>query len=171
MFRNPRGSILEKDMMTEEETNLVLGRNCYCTMALNGPEGYPSAYPMNYAWDGSVFYLHCNGMTGEKLERLRQDGRVCITVYESAEEVGSAPLGMHRSIMAYGTAEILSGEDAVEGLRLISLAADMPFKATDEYIYKRLPATVTVRVTPVHLTGRRVIFGALPGAKKGDPVR
>ena len=170
MFRQPRGSGLARDPMTSKEVDEVLSRNMYCTMSLNGPEGYPSGVPMNYAWDGTYIYLHCNSMRGEKLELLRKNPKVCITVFETAQNIGRTPLGKHRSVMCFGDVEILSGGEAVEGLQKIALGSGMPFKAEEEYITKRLAATVTLRVTPVHLTGRQVIFGALPGAKPGDPA-
>ena len=164
MFRKPRGSSLQRDPLSFEETSKILDRNYYCTFTTNGEEGYPVSIPMNYAWDGEYVYLHGNGMVGEKITNIKRDSKVCVTVYETDPDTGAQPLGTHYSVVLKGDAEILMGEDAVKGLRMISVASGMPFKAEDDYIMPRLPMTCTIRVKPVHLVGRCVKFGAQPGA-------
>ena len=160
MFREPRGSLLGNPQLDKDEMAAVFGRCQYGTLAVNGEDGYPLAVPVNVAYHEGVVYFH-TAARGEKMDCIRRDARVCLNVYEAADDIGQKPISAHRSVTVYGQAQILEGEDMVEGLRQIALAAGMPFKATDAYIYPRMKGIVVVRVVPEHMTGRVVQFGGM----------
>lgn len=57
----------------------VLQRATIGRLATIGNDGYPYVTPVNYVYlDGSI-YFHC-ARTGEKLDNIRRDPRVCFTV-------------------------------------------------------------------------------------------
>lgn len=165
MFREPRGSVLGNSMLSEEEIAEVFSHCQYGTLAVNGEHGYPIAVPVNVAYHDGIVYFH-TAERGEKMDCIRQDARVSLNVYEEANDIGQQPISAHRSVTVYGKAEILYGEDMVEPLRYIAVAAGMPFKATDEYIMPRMKGIVAVRIVPEHMTGRIVKFGGMNRQKK-----
>lgn len=57
----------------------ILHRSTIGRLATIGNDGYPYITPVNYVYlDGSI-YFHC-ARTGEKLDNIRRDPRVCFTV-------------------------------------------------------------------------------------------
>ncbi len=166
MFREPRGSVLGNPQLSEAEIAEVFARCPYGTLAVNSEHGYPIAVPVNVAYHEGVVYFH-SAERGEKMECLRRDPRVSLNVYEEAGDIGQQPISAHKSVTVYGRAEILTGEDMIEPLRYIAVAAGMPFKAMDEYILPRMKAKiVVVRIVPEHMTGRLVQFGGMDRSKK-----
>lgn len=157
-FRTPRGSKLGNKLLDKAEIEQLLRSTPYCTLSFNNINGYPGATPINFAWDGEAFYFHC-APRGERVESLEHDNRVCISVYEEAGDIGQQLLSNHRCVIAYGDAELLTGEAALEPLQKISHAADMAYKADEQRIRRQLDMIVAYKVVPKHMTGRYVTFG------------
>jgi nitroimidazol reductase NimA-like FMN-containing flavoprotein (pyridoxamine 5'-phosphate oxidase superfamily) len=138
-FRNPRGTSLGNQYLSAEELAVFLRSTPYCTLSFFSVSGYPGCVPLNFAWDGDYFYIH-SANKGERFESLSKNPRVSICIYEPAENLNQ-PLPFHRSVVAYGDAELLEGDAAVEALKAISLATGMPHKAHLSYIDARLAMT------------------------------
>jgi nitroimidazol reductase NimA-like FMN-containing flavoprotein (pyridoxamine 5'-phosphate oxidase superfamily) len=165
MFREPRGSVLGNEQLTEKEIEEVFARCPYGTLATIGENGYPAVTPVNVAYRAGTVYFH-SGDRGEKMENIRRNPNVSINVFEPADDIGQQRISAHRSVTIYGKAEILDEAEAVEALKAIALAAGMPFKAEDSYILPRQRGIAAVRIRPEHMTGRVVKFGGIDGRKK-----
>ena len=57
----------------------ILGRCTIGRMATIGKDGYPYITPVNYVYLNDTIYFHC-ASTGEKLENINRDSRVCFEV-------------------------------------------------------------------------------------------
>ncbi len=97
-------------------------------LGMDGGDGYPYIVPLNYGYellDGSiVFYMHC-AKDGRKLERIRQNPKVCVELECGAGLVsgGNIPCryGLtYASVIGWGTAEIVEDEEEkIRGLKLL----------------------------------------------------
>lgn len=158
MFREPRGSILGNERLTEKEIRALFDRCPYGTLAVSGEDGYPVVVPVNVAWQDGMVYFH-SAERGEKMDRIRENPKVSLNLYEPAQDIGKQRISVHKSVTVYGTAEILSGPEMMKALRAIARAAGMPYKAEDSFILPRCKGIAAVRIRPEHITSRRVKFG------------
>jgi nitroimidazol reductase NimA-like FMN-containing flavoprotein (pyridoxamine 5'-phosphate oxidase superfamily) len=98
------GSLTEQQMRTLL-TSQVIGR-------LGGSvKGLPYVIPISYAYDHPYTYSHTR--EGTKVFMMRQNKQVCLQV----DHIDN--LANWRSVMAWGTYEELSGQEADEGLQII----------------------------------------------------
>lgn len=158
-FKQPRGSVLGNSALSEQELGELLRSTPYCTLSFFNPNGYPGSTPINFAWDGDCFYIHC-ARRGERYEALLRNPRVCLSLFEPAADLHLA-IPSHKSVVAYGEAECLEGDAAVAPLQAISLATGMPHKAELGYIHARLEQIAVFRIRPQHMTSRHVPFGGI----------
>ncbi|HWQ50743.1 MAG TPA: pyridoxamine 5'-phosphate oxidase family protein [Terriglobales bacterium] len=158
-FRNPRGTPLGNQHLSAEELAAFLCSTPYCTLSFFSVGGYPGCAPVNFAWDGDYFYVH-SANKGERFESLAKNPRVSVCIFEPAENLNQ-PIPSHKSVVAYGDAELLRGENAAAALKAISLAAGMPHKAQQDYIEARISMTAVYRIKPVHMVSRIVRFGGI----------
>ena len=73
-FRKPRGSLFGNAVMSQEEIDRFLGERHCATLGYQNVNGFPGVAPVNYAWDGKAFYLHC-ARKGERYESLLRNQR------------------------------------------------------------------------------------------------
>ena len=159
-FREPRGaSPIGNFTLSKEELDTFLNSTPYCTLSFFSVNGYPGVTPINYAWDGEYFYVHC-AKKGERFESLAKNPKVSICVYEPSDNLHQY-IADHKSVVAYGDAELLTPEESVVPLQKMCLATAMPHKAKLEYIEKRIAMIVCYRIKPLHIIGRIVKFGGI----------
>jgi hypothetical protein len=95
--------VMPQKEMTREETEQFL------TCARVGRLGLivdrkPYVIPLGYAYsDGEIFFHTCS--EGSKVKALKENPHVCFEVDESLSDAS-----MYKSVVAFGTAEILSDE-------------------------------------------------------------
>ncbi|MGB3851975.1 MAG: pyridoxamine 5'-phosphate oxidase family protein [Tunicatimonas sp.] len=98
------GSLTEQQMRTLL-TSQVIGR-------LGGSiKGLPYVIPISYAYEHPYTYSHTR--EGTKVAMMRQNKQVCLQV----DQIDN--LANWRSVMAWGTYEELSEQEAEEGLQII----------------------------------------------------
>ncbi len=98
------GSLTEQQMRTLL-TSQVVGR-------LGGVvKGLPYVMPISYAYEHPYTYSHTR--EGTKVSMMRQNKQVCFQV----DQINN--LANWRSVIAWGTYEELSGQEAEEGLQII----------------------------------------------------
>lgn len=113
MDRHPMRRSLKEitDPLTIEQ---LLQKASVCHLGLSD-NGQPYVVPMNYAYSGNSFYLHC-AMEGRKIDILSQNNRVCVeVVIDYALESADSPCKWttrFTSVIGFGRAFIL--EDPIE---------------------------------------------------------
>ena len=66
----------------EEAAKQLLEQSRRGVLAVNGDDGYPFAFPVNYFYDreNAKIYFH-GAKTGQKVDALKKSDKVCFTVY------------------------------------------------------------------------------------------
>jgi len=98
----------------------ILGRCRVGRIATHGADGYPYITPLNYVYHDGSIYFHC-ARSGEKLDNLKRDTRVCFEVdiplaYLDLDYYGEIPEScgvtqFYQSVVIRGRAEIVKDLD------------------------------------------------------------
>lgn len=88
MFRPMRRT---KRAISDEDAKRLLEQGRRAVLAVNGDDGYPFAFPINYRFDAAANKIFFHGAkAGQKVDALRRSDKVCLTVmgnehYEQGE--------------------------------------------------------------------------------------
>lgn len=88
MFRPMRRT---KRAISDEDAKRLLEQGRRAVLAVNGDDGYPFAFPINYRFDADANKIFFHGAkAGQKVDALRCSDKVCLTVmgnehYEQGE--------------------------------------------------------------------------------------
>ena len=88
MFRPMRRT---KRALSDEDAKRLLEQGRRAVLAVNGDDGYPFAFPINYRFDADANKIFFHGAkAGQKVDALRRSDKVCLTVmgnehYEQGE--------------------------------------------------------------------------------------
>ena len=126
--------------------------------AVNGDDGYPYAVPVNFYYQESTGKIYFHGAAvGHKADALRNDDKVCFTVYgnETVKEETWAPFV--QSAVVFGRCRILDDRDfTMELVRQIA-AKYYPDEASIEEEMERSGKAVSVyELTMEHLSGKEI---------------
>lgn len=121
-------------------------------------EPYPYVVPLSYGWedrDGKLFvYFHC-AKEGKKLDLIAKNANVCFEAdclagYKSTNHGVTAD---YRSLIAFGKAERVYGEELVRGLELLLKHCRVEGYSARECA--AMDITAVVRITVDGITGKR----------------
>jgi hypothetical protein len=124
-----------------------------------GKGGFPMVKPLNFVyWEGKI-YLH-SAPTGEKIDDIRRDDRVCfevdvpIALKKSAASPCSASY-LYESVIVTGRARLVEDRDE----RLLALTRLMekyqPEGGYGPFPEEKLALTAVIRIDIVTVTGKR----------------
>lgn len=78
MFRPMRRT---KRAISDEDAKRLLEQGRRAALAVNGDDGYPFAFPINYRFDADANKIFFHGAkAGQKVDALRCSDKVCLTV-------------------------------------------------------------------------------------------
>ena len=121
-------------------------------------EPYPYIVPLSYGWEErnrQIFiYFHC-AKEGKKLDLITKNGNVCFEAdcLAGYKSTGHGVTADYRSLIAFGKAERVYGEELVRGLELLLAHCHV-----EEYSARECAAmgiTAVVRITVDGITGKR----------------
>lgn len=121
-------------------------------------EPYPYIVPLSYGWeerDGKILlYFHC-AKKGKKLDLIERNNHVCFEVdslagYRSTEHGVTAD---YKSVIAFGRAERVYGEELVRGLELLLEHCHVEGYSAKECAARDI--TAVVKITVESITGKR----------------
>ena len=112
MFREMRR---KKQALNAGEITQILKRNTSGVLSVNGDDGYPYGVPLSYVYLDSKLYFHC-AAAGHKLESILKSDKVSFCVIDQDQVVGEEYTTYFRSVVAFGRARILEGEDKLRPL-------------------------------------------------------
>ena len=120
-------------------------------------EPYPYIVPLSFGWeekDGKiVLYFHC-AKEGKKLDLIEKNANVCAE-FDTLGGYKSTAHGVtadYRSIIAFGRAERVYGEELVHGLELLLQHCHVEGYSARECAATEL--TAVVKITVERLTGK-----------------
>ena len=165
----------EKQLTIAECTEILMKAE-YGTLATMGSDGYPYAVPLNYVYHDGNIYFHCANV-GHKLDNIGNCSNVSFNVVTNVyvvplipdEKTNESDLRFNgfdtnfNSVIIFGEAKEVSKEEKIQALKaflkkfLNSEEYNKYKEAGIKYIEKSLKRTKLIKITTVHMTGKRGI--------------
>jgi uncharacterized protein len=150
-MRKVRQEIRDKSILEE-----ILGNANICRLAMMDGD-MPYLLPFNYGYSGGCIYIH-SAHEGKKIQLLQKDGRVCFEVEDGSEilkgDVACDWTTRYRSLVGYGTVEILSDEKSKQqGLEVIM--AQHGASELRAFKPENMKRVVILKLTITSMTGKQ----------------
>ena len=147
-----------RQQLSSEECERILGQCTSGVLALTGDGGYPYAVPLSYVYADGAIIFH-SAVEGHKVDAIRRDNRCSFCVIEQ-DDIKPAEFTTHfRSVIAFGRIHILEDTDEkVQALRRLGRR----YSPNDEpglqhEIDKSLDHVLLLRLDIEHLSGKQAI--------------
>ena len=99
-----------RQQLSAEECQRILGRCTSGVLALTGDGGYPYAVPLSYVYTDGAIIFH-SALQGHKVDAIRHDSRCSFCVIDR-DDVKPDEFTTHfRSVIAFGRIHILEDAD------------------------------------------------------------
>ena len=147
-----------RQQLSREECERILGRCTSGVLALAGDGGYPYAVPLSYVYADGAIIFH-SAIQGHKVDAIRRDSRCSFCVIEKDEIRPAEFTTYFRSVIAFGRIQILEDDnEKVQALRLLGRR----YSPDDEHglqheIDKSLDHVLLLRLDIEHLSGKQAI--------------
>ena len=147
-----------RQQLSREECERILGRCTSGVLALAGDGGYPYAVPLSYVYADGAIIFH-SAMQGHKVDAIRRDSRCSFCVIEKDEIKPAEFTTYFRSVIAFGRIQILEDDnEKVQALRLLGRR----YSPDDEHglqheIDKSLDHVLLLRLDIEHMSGKQAI--------------
>jgi nitroimidazol reductase NimA-like FMN-containing flavoprotein (pyridoxamine 5'-phosphate oxidase superfamily) len=155
MFREMRR---KRQLLTEEESVLILQRMTSGVLALAGDDGYPYAVPISYVYHEKKIFFH-SAMTGHKIDAIARCDKVSFCVIAQDDIVPDEYTTYFKSVIAFGRIRIVGDEeekrDAIELLAAKYSPEDAEGRAHE--IEKGFNHMHIIELSIEHLTGKEAI--------------
>lgn len=143
-----------KKGLSHEAALDILKAGEYGTLSTVGEDGTPYGVPLNYVLHDGRIVFHC-APSGHKLDNIAHCSRVSFCVVTQAEVVPEKFTTRFQSVVAFGTARILEGDEKKEGLlALVRRLSPDHVSSGEAYISNACDKTTVVAVDIAHLTGK-----------------
>ena len=141
--------------MPEEEAIRILKSCSTGVLAVSGDDGYPYTVPLNYTYEDGRLLFHC-ALVGHKIDAIKANDKVTFCVIERDDVVPDTFSTNYRSVVVFGRARILEGDDekrsALEAL-IAKYSAGFE-EAGQREIEKDWNNVALVEVKIEHITGK-----------------
>lgn len=155
MFRPMRRKKRELDQETAKELLRTARRG---VLAVNGDDGYPYAFPVNYYYDEEAQKIIFHGArAGHKADAIRACCKVCFTVYgnETIKKETWAPYV--QSTVVFGRCRMPeTSPETLEKLKRLAMKYFPEEALADEEIARSGQAAQLYEIEIEHLTGKEV---------------
>lgn len=155
MFRPMRRA---KRAISDEDARSLLAKGRRATLAVNGDDGYPFAFPIDYRFDADANKIYFHGAkAGQKVDALRRSDKVCLTVMgnERFEDGEWAPYV--QSVVIFGRCRLVDDTAKTEEeLRRLALKYYPSAEEVERELEKYLSAVQLYEIEIEHLTGKQV---------------
>jgi len=148
----------KKQQLPDAECIQLLTEEKRGVLSLIGDDGYPYGLPMDHWYDAGdgCLYFHC-GKTGHKLDAIRSCSKASFCVYDSGTRLDGNWYLTFRSVIVFGTVEIVEDFDAaMAAVRKLSLKFTADTTYIEEEIRQSAKNTLVFRLVPQHITGKTV---------------
>ena len=147
-----------RQQLSREECERILGRCTSGVLALAGDGGYPYTVPLSYVYADGAIIFH-SAVQGHKVDAIKRDSRCSFCVIEQDEVKPAEFTTYFRSVIAFGRIHILEDADEkVQALRLLGRR----YSPDDEpglqhEIDKSMHHVLLLRLDIEHLSGKEAI--------------
>ena len=147
-----------RQQLSIEECERILGRCTSGVLALAGDGDYPYAVPLSYVYADGAIIFH-SAVEGHKVDAIKRDDRCSFCVIDK-DEVKPAEFTTHfRSVIAFGRIQMIEDADEkVQALRLLGRRyspGDEP--GLQHEIDKSLDHVLLLRLDIEHMSGKQAI--------------
>ncbi|WP_415713584.1 pyridoxamine 5'-phosphate oxidase family protein [Maridesulfovibrio sp.] len=151
MFREIQNT---KKILPQGSVEEILQSGEEGVLATVGEDGYPYATPLNYVYHNGAVYFHC-ALSGHKLDNIFFNPRVSFCVYVDTELMPSKFSTKFRSVIAFGKAEEVSGDEKKEALlALVHRLSPDHIPAGEKYIDNDMDKTRVIKINIEHATAK-----------------
>ena len=147
-----------RQQLSREECERILGRCTSGVLALAGDGGYPYAVPLSYVYADGAIIFH-SAMQGHKVDAIRRDSRCSFCVIEQDDIKPAEFTTYFRSVIAFGRISMLENTDEkVQALRLLGRRYSPGDESGLQHeIDKSLDHVLLLRLDTEHLSGKEAI--------------
>ena len=155
MFRPMRRA---KRTISDEDARSLLAEGRRAVLAVNGDDGYPFAFPIDYRFDADANKIYFHGAkAGQKVDALRRSDKVCLTVMgnERLENGEWAPYV--QSVVVFGRCRLVDDAAKTEAeIRRLALKYYPSAEEVERELEKYLSAVQLYEIEIEHLAGKQV---------------
>ena len=154
MFREMRR---KKQLLSAEDTRAVMDRCTAGTLACMGDEGFPYSVPLSYIYHNDKIYFH-SAKAGHKVDAIMKEPKVSFSVIDEDTIVSAEYTSYFRSVIAFGQARIVEGDEWVEGFKALveKYSGDQPEEAKLKEIMG-CKESLTIAIDIEHITGKEAL--------------
>jgi nitroimidazol reductase NimA-like FMN-containing flavoprotein (pyridoxamine 5'-phosphate oxidase superfamily) len=154
MFREMRRF---KQLLSESDTLAVMARGTNGVLACLGDEDYPYAVPVSYVYYNDKIYFH-SAKAGHKNDAISKNPKVSFAVIDEDTIVSAEYTSYFRSVIAFGKARIVEGDEWVEGFQAMveKYSGDQPEASKHKEVEGCTRATIFA-IDIDHMTGKEAI--------------
>lgn len=155
MFRKIRRV---KNEISVEDSKILLTENKRGVLALNGDDGYPYAFPINFYYEESENKIYFHGAKkGHKIDAMIHNPKACFTTYDDGVLSEDGWSYYVSSAVVFGKMELIKDKDiALEKVRKLSEKYYPSAKLIDEAIEESFAAVQIFALDAKHISGKRV---------------
>jgi len=105
-----RGMRRKRQLLSEDETVVMLESCTSGVLAVQGDDDYPYAVPMSFAYEDGKLFFH-SARAGHKIDALRRNAKASFCVIAADDVVRRTFTTHFRSAVAFGRLRILTEDD------------------------------------------------------------
>lgn len=155
MFRPIRR---KKNIISEDTVKQLLRNGKRGVLAVNGDDGYPYAFPINYFYDekNEKIYFH-GAKAGHKVDALKKNDKICFTVYGNERYVKDDWAPYLQSAIIYGRCQLIQNEQYTEEkIRELAMKYYPTKEEVEEEIASDIRAVQLFEIRIEHMSGKQV---------------
>ena len=156
MFREMRR---KKRAISQEQARALLKTERRGVLAVNGEDGYPFAFPINYLYDEDANKIYFHGAKqGLKVESLAKSDKVCFTVMGNERcEPGEEWAPYVQSAVVYGRCKVIEDACAFAPIvRRFALRYYPSEEEVDKEIAQALKAMALFEIDIENISGKEI---------------
>lgn len=145
-----------KQMLTKEESIVILKKGKVAVWAVAGDEDYPYPVPVNYVYSGGDIYIH-SAKSGYKMDSIKRNPKCSVCVIDKDDIVPEKFTSYFRSVIGFGRAEIIESES--EKISALIELCEKYSPGIDPYpeINRFLKNVALIRIRLEEFTGKQAI--------------
>lgn len=143
-----------KRQMSDEQALELLKKGEYGILCTVDEENQPSGTPLSYIFMEGSIYFHC-ATVGTKLDSIKNNPKVCFTVVGKTQVLSAEFSTNYESVMAFGSATIISGEEKMNAYKAIIKKYSMDYYEEGmKYIEQAKDKASVVKIVLEGITGK-----------------
>jgi nitroimidazol reductase NimA-like FMN-containing flavoprotein (pyridoxamine 5'-phosphate oxidase superfamily) len=144
----------DKEIGTAEAIKL-LAESEFGVLSTAGSDGQPYGVPLNYAYKDNCIYFHC-ALKGHKIDNIDDNPKVSFCAVGNTEVLPSEFSTKYVSVVAFGVASEVRGNERYDALGLILEKFAPEFiKEGKAYTEKLDKITKVIKIEVEHISGKQ----------------